>query len=101
MSETVEELSIERVEEGEVVVKQLDKRILSKGAWATVIYLCEDMDPKIRDYKEPSVRLVRYRKVRGRYTPQSKFHISSAKQAREIAGILQSWFAEEKESEVE
>lgn len=95
MSETIDELSIERVEEGETVIKQLDKRILTRGAWATVIYLCQEMDPKTNEYKEPNARIVRYHKVRGQFRPQSKFNISSGKQALEIAKALESWFAEQ------
>ena len=90
---TVEELSIERLEEGRLVTKQLKKEVLNKGAWVTVLYQCQDLDPKTEEYHAPAAKLVRYRKVRGRYMPQSKFNISSAKQALAIAGLLQDWFS--------
>ena len=91
---SVEDLSIEWEEDGELVLEQLDKQILSKGAWATLVFkYCE----RNRDgsWSEPKARIQRYRKQRGRYAPQSKFNISSARQARRIADILQQWFPEE------
>jgi hypothetical protein len=92
MSESVEELTIEREEEGRLLTKQLQKHILSRGAWATVLYLCQDIEKDSEEYKPPYAKLVRYRKLRGSYKVQGKFNISSGKQALAIVGILQEWF---------
>lgn len=94
MSESIDELSVERWEEGELVEKQLEKEVLTRGAWTTILYQSQELDPKTKQFKAPGARLIRYRKVRGQYKPQSKFHISSAKQAVAIAAILQQWFAQ-------
>ena len=37
MSENVEDLTVTYTEDGIDVVKELDKQILSKGAWTTII----------------------------------------------------------------
>lgn len=97
MSEFVEELTIEQWEEGEQLIEVIEKEILSKGAWATVLYLYKEKDRKTMEFKEPTARIVRYRKVKGMYRPHSKFNISSAKQALEVADILQRWFNPPKE----
>ncbi len=46
MSEHVDELSIQYEEDGEVLVRELDKVILSKGAWATILFrISESQSP--------------------------------------------------------
>jgi len=97
MSEFVEELTIEQFEEGEQLIEVLEKEILSKGAWATVLFLYREKDRKTMEFKEPTARIVRYRKTKGMYRPHSKFNISSAKQALEVSEILQKWFKANKE----
>lgn len=92
MAETIDELTIEHWEEGVLVLKVLEKYVLTKGAWATIMYLYQEMDRKTQKFKDPTARIVRYRKMKGVYRPQSKFNISSAKQALEISKTLESWF---------
>ena len=38
MAETIDELTVEYVEDDITTVKELDKVILTKGAWSTIIY---------------------------------------------------------------
>jgi hypothetical protein len=42
MATTVEELTVRYEDGGVETVKELDKKVLSKGAWATVIYRYQD-----------------------------------------------------------
>ena len=90
---TVDDLSCEWEEDGELTVEQLDKYILTKGAWSTIMYKYRERKPD-GSWGEPKVRVQRYRKQRGRYSSQSKFNISSEKQARLIVKQLQEWFPE-------
>ena len=92
MIENIEDLSIEKWEEGIEVVKVLEKKILSKGAWATIMYLYQEINKKTKEYNPPKAKIVRYRKLKGEYKPKSKINISNAKQAIEIAKVLQEWF---------
>lgn len=99
---TIDEITAERIEEGIVLTKQLQKHVLSKGAWTTILFQCQDINPKNEgEFKPPYARLVRYRKLRGMYSIQAKFNISSAKQAIAIAQLLQEWFQESKDGEQE
>ena len=93
MSE-VEELTVAYEEDGFQVVKELDKAILSKGAWATVLFLYQEWSNAKEEYSAPKVSLRRYRKVKGEYRQQSKFSISSLAQAQAVTEALTRWIAE-------
>jgi len=98
MAETVDELTVSYIEDGVEKVKELDKQVLSKGAWATVAFLYQDLDPRSGKYSDPKVTLRRYKKVKGQYLQQSRFNISSASQAEQISKILAKWFTNEEAS---
>ena len=89
----VNELSVDfRDEEGNLLCKQLDRRVLSKGAWATVMFRYADMNKQTGEYGEPKVVINRYQKSGGEYKRRSKFNISSAVQARQVIDVLQEWY---------
>jgi hypothetical protein len=95
MAATVEELTIEYEEEGQTLVKELDKKVLTKGAWATLIYRYQEWDPKKEEFSKDRFTIRRYQKREGEYMQKSKFNISSADQARDIIAALQEWTGEE------
>ena len=94
MAETVDELSIEYSEDGQLLVKQLDKKVLTKGAWSTIMYKYQDFDKKTGDYGKPKFSIRRYQKRNGEYFQKSKFNISSEDQARSLIEALQGWLDE-------
>ncbi len=94
MAETVEELTIEYSEDDKVVVKELDKQVLTKGAWATIIYRYQDWDARKEEYSKDRFTIRRYQKRNGEYNQRSKFNISSADQARGIITALEKWIDE-------
>ena len=96
MASEIEELSVAYEEEGVEVVQQLNKEILSKGAWTTIAFLYRDWDNRAEAYSEPKITLRRYRKVKGQYRQQSKFNISSMNQAEKIQELLGRWIADQK-----
>lgn len=79
---TVDDLSVSYYEEGIETVKQLDKEILTKGAWATIMYKYQDWDKKAEDYGPIKFTVRRYQKSNGIYKMRSKFNISSIEQAK-------------------
>lgn len=95
MAETVDELTYNYEDDGKLVRKELSKEVLSKGAWATLMFLYQEMDRKSGEYRPPKVSIVRYKKSGGVYRKQSSFNISSEKQGRQIIEILENWFAED------
>jgi hypothetical protein len=92
MSEAIDQLTVNWEEEGELKVKELKKHVLSKGAWATLMFLYVEMDPKTKEYREPKVSIRRYKKKGDVYMYQSKFNISSEAQGKEIARMIGEWF---------
>ena len=94
MAATVDDLTIEYVENGITTVKQLDKVILTKGAWATVMYRCQDWNRTKEAYGPDKYSIRRYQKRDGEYRLKSKFAISSADQARQIIAALENWIKE-------
>ena len=95
MAETVEEITIDWTDEnGQQLVRQIKKEILTSGAWSTIMFLYQDFDKKAGDWGPKKIRVVRYQKRGGKYIPQSKFNVSSAKQARQIIESLQNWLPE-------
>ena len=94
MAETVEDLTVEWEEGGLITLKELDKKVLSKGAWSTVIYKYQDYDNKKEDYGPDKYTIRRYQKRNGVYSQKSKFNISSADQATQIIEALRGWVNE-------
>jgi translation initiation factor 1 (eIF-1/SUI1) len=95
MAETVSEITIDwKDENGQQLVRQLKKEVLTSGAWSTIMFMYQDFDKKAGDWGPKKVRVVRYQKRGGKFIPQSKFNISSAKQARQIIENLQNWLPE-------
>ncbi len=91
MASQVEELTIDYEEGGILLTKEIDKEVLSKGAWATLIFRYQKWDAAKEEYGKDNYMIRRYRKIRGEYVPQSKFNISSPKQANKMIEILSRW----------
>jgi hypothetical protein len=94
MAETIEEVSYNYEDEGKLVRKEMKKEILTKGAWATVMFLYQELDRKTEAWGPPKVSIVRFKKSGGVYRKQSSFNISSEKQARQIVEVIEKWYAE-------
>ena len=91
MASSVEDLTVNYEEEGVQTVKELDKVILTKGAWATVIYEYQDFNKRTQDYGPVKFTIRRYQKRNNEYYQKSKFNISSIDQAQKIIKALNGW----------
>lgn len=94
MASDIDEVSITYEEDGIEVVKELDKEILTKGAWSTILFKYQDWDRQKEQYGPEKYTIRRYRKMSGVYRQQSKFNISSKAQAEKIVDVLQKWCSE-------
>lgn len=94
MAETIEELTVRYEDNGIETVKELDKEVLTKGAWSTIIYKYQSWDAKKQDYSADRYTIRRYQKRNGEYQLKSKFNISSRDQAKQIIEILTKWTGE-------
>ncbi len=94
MAETIAEVSYNYEDEGKLVRKEIKKEILTKGAWATVMFLYQELDRQTETWGDPKVSIVRFKKSGGVYRKQSSFNISSEKQARQIVDVIERWYGE-------
>jgi hypothetical protein len=95
MAETVDEITIDwKDENGQQLVRQLKKEVLTSGAWSTIMFMYQDFDKRAGNWGPKKLRVVRYQKRGGKFIPQSKFNISSARQAKQIVENLQRWLPE-------
>src|SRR5687767_10134300 len=93
MAETLEELTYNYEDEGTLVRKELDKVVLTKGSWATLMFLYQELDKASGQFRAPKIAIVRFKKWKGSYRKQSSFNVSSEKQARQITEIFEKWYA--------
>ena len=91
MTEKIEELTVNYEEDGILVVQEIDREILSKGAWATVLFRYRDYDKNTQQYGPDKFTIRRYQKRNGQYQTKSKFNISSPAQAEKIVETLSRW----------
>ncbi len=92
MSDAIDQLTVNWEEEGQLKVKELKKHVLTKGAWATLMFLYQEFDKKDNEFKAPKITIRRYRKRNDQYVYQSKFNISSEAQGMEIARVIHEWY---------
>jgi len=91
MAETVEELTVSYTDNGIETVKELDKKVLTKGAWTTIMYRYQDWDRSKEVYGADKYTIRRYQKRNGEYQLKSKFNNSNKDQAKNIIAALSEW----------
>ncbi len=93
MAKTIDELTVTYTEDGIETVKELDKVVLTKGAWSTIIFRLQDWDRKKECYGPDKYSIRRYQKRNGEYVLRSKFAISSKDQAQQLIDVLTTWIS--------
>ncbi len=91
MASNVDDITVNYEEDDIFLVKELDKVILSKGAWATIVFRYQQWDRKNEKYGEDRYSIRRYQKRNDVYSQKSKFNISSKDQARKVIDALKKW----------
>ncbi|MEZ4265191.1 MAG: hypothetical protein R3F39_02345 [Myxococcota bacterium] len=91
MVENVDDLTVTYEEGGVVTVEELDKAILTRGSWTTIMFKYRELDSKTQEMGKVKFTLRRYQKRNGAYRQQAKFNISSEEQGRAIVETLTAW----------
>jgi len=91
MAESIDELTVSYTDGGIETVQELDKVILTRGAWTTILFRYRDWDRAKEEYGPEKYSIRRYQKRSGQYQQQSKFNISSRAQAQTLIAALQHW----------
>lgn len=95
MASTPDEISVTYSEDGIDVIDELDKKILSKGAWTTIIFRYREWNRSKEEYSKDKYTIRRYQKRNGEYQQKSKFNISSPDQAKQLIEALTEWTKED------
>jgi len=94
MAATIDEITVNfSDEEGTLLCRELEKVVLSKGAWCTVMFRYQNLDKASGKFTEPKFTIRRYQKVNGEFRPKSKFNVSSKAQAQNVADTLIEWIS--------
>ncbi|HEL8428082.1 TPA: hypothetical protein U0D74_002794, partial [Legionella pneumophila] len=72
MAETIDDITIAFNENGVETTRELDKQILSKGAWTTIMFKYQDWDNTKNDYGPVKYSIRRYQKRNNQYWQKSK-----------------------------
>jgi len=67
--ESLDELTYDYEDEGVLVRKQIERAILTKGSWATVMFLFQELDRAKGKFRPPKMAIVRFKKSKGSYRP--------------------------------
>ncbi|MFB1489487.1 MULTISPECIES: hypothetical protein [unclassified Thiocapsa] len=95
MAERIEDLTVTYTEDGIDTTKEIDKVVLSKGSWTTILFRYQDWDRAKEAYGPDKYTIRRYQKRSGEYRQQSKFNISSRAQAQALVEALQGWLTDD------
>lgn len=92
MFASLDELTYDHEEDGTLLRRQLEKVVLATGAWATVMFVYQDLDRKTGSFGPARIAVVRFRKVRGAYRKHAAFAIADQTHARHIAAVVERWY---------
>jgi hypothetical protein len=87
----IDEITIQYEEDGQVVVEELSKEILYRGAWTTILFLYRELDAKTGEFGPPKAGLRRYQKWQGTFRKKDAINITE-KNAPALIAKLQEWF---------
>jgi hypothetical protein len=91
MGSDIDDLTVGYEEEGEVVVEELDKLILHRGSWTTVLFLYRERDRTSGEFGPPKAGLRRYQKYQGVFRKRDAINLSE-KTIPLLTAKLKEWF---------
>jgi len=92
MAYDIEEVTINNTEDGILVTRELEKKVLNnKGSWSTIMFRYQDWDKAKGAYGPEKYTIRRYRKFNNEFRQQSKFNVSNREQARQVIDVLSLW----------
>jgi hypothetical protein len=92
MAETIDEITVNYEEEGLLVVEELEKVCLNRGAWTTILFRYRERDRKTGEFGPPKAGLRRYQKTKGVFRKRDGINLSKDS-ARILCEKLTEWAA--------
>jgi hypothetical protein len=90
MAETIDEICIDYEEEGHLLVEQLDKVVLFKGAWTTILFRYREFDRKTETWGSAKATIKRFQKHQGIFKKRDSVNLSTPV-ARALIESLSQW----------
>lgn len=91
MAESIDDITIAFSDNGVETIRELDKTVLTKGAWSTLMFRYQEWENAKNDFGAVKYSIRRYQKRNNQYWLKSKFNISSEEQAKKIIEVLTGW----------
>jgi len=93
MTENINDITISYEDEGELLVEELGKVILTRGAWTSILFRYRERDRQTGAMGPPKAALRRYQKHNGLFKKRDAINLS-AESARTLISTLQQWLDE-------
>jgi len=93
MAENINDITVNYEEEGEVLVEELEKVILNRGAWTSILFRYRERDRRTGEMGAPKATLRRFQKYQGVFKKRDAINLS-AETARTLIDTLQNWLDE-------
>lgn len=93
MAENINDITVNYEEEGELLVEELDKVILNRGAWTSIIFRYRERNRQSGEMGPPKATLRRYQKYQGVFKKRDAINLS-ADAARTLSTVLHTWLSE-------
>ena len=93
MTENINDITVNYEEEGELLVEELEKVILNRGAGTYILFRYRERDRKTGQMGAPKATLRRYQKYQGVFKKRDAINLSSDT-ARVLVGALETWLKE-------
>jgi hypothetical protein len=91
MAENVTEITVDAEnEEGKTTIEQLDKVILTRGVWSTILFRYRERNQKTDEFGPPKATLRRYQKFKGVYRKRDAVNLT-LDSAKKLIEILTDW----------
>jgi hypothetical protein len=88
----LDELSYDVEADGVLVREQLDRVVLSQGAWSTVMFLYRELDRATGAWRAPKMTIVRFQRWRGGWRKHAAFNVADEAQARRLTSVFEGWY---------
>lgn len=90
MAENINDITVTYEEDGEVLVEELEKVILNRGAWTSILFRYRERDRQSGQMGPPKATLRRYQKYQGVFKKRDAINLS-ADTARTLIETLNQW----------
>ena len=93
MAENINDITVNYEEDGELVVEELEKVILNRGAWTSILFRYRERNRQSGQMGDPKATLRRYQKYQGVFKKRDAINLS-ADVAQKLVDTLNLWLSE-------